>query len=89
MEEEQVRAIKIIIFGVITWGLAFILTRRVFSSYSFSFSNRLLSTAHATIAVTLATLSVQDWSCPVCPRASKPSPKQVIFYYIVNSLNYL
>ncbi|XP_020870627.1 transmembrane protein 136 isoform X2 [Arabidopsis lyrata subsp. lyrata] len=77
MEEEQVRAIKIIVFGVISWGLAFILTRRIFSSYSFSFSNRLLSTAHATIAVTLATLSVQDLSCPVCPLASKPSPKQM------------
>ncbi|XP_010461469.1 PREDICTED: transmembrane protein 136-like [Camelina sativa] len=77
MEEELVRAIKIIVFGVISWGLAFVLTRRIFSSYSFNFSNRLLSTAHATIAVTLATLSVQDWSCPVCPRASKPSLKQM------------
>lgn len=77
MEEEQIRVIKIIVFGVITWGVAFILTRRIFSSYSFDFCNRLLSTAHATIAVTLATLSVQDWSCPVCPRASKPSPQQV------------
>ncbi|KAF3669300.1 putative protein YeeZ-like [Capsicum annuum] len=26
--------------------------------------------------VTLASLSVQDWSCPVCPLASKSSPKQ-------------
>lgn len=87
MEEEQVRAIKIIVFGVISWGLAFILTRKIFSNYSFSFSNRLLSTAHATIAVTLATLSVQDLSCPVCPLASKPSPKQVLLNHIITSLN--
>lgn len=89
MEEEQVRAIKIIVFGVISWGLAFILTRRIFSSYSFSFSNRLLSTAHATIAVTLATLSVQDLSCPVCPLASKPSPKQVLLNHIITSTSVL
>ncbi|KAF2617419.1 hypothetical protein F2Q68_00039057 [Brassica cretica] len=76
MEEEQIRVVKIIVIGVILWGVSFILTRRIFSSYSFDFSNRLLSTVHATAAVTLATLSVQDWSCPVCPRASKPSPQQ-------------
>ncbi|VVA92719.1 unnamed protein product [Arabis nemorensis] len=77
MDEENIRVTKIIVFGVISWGLTFIFTRRIFSKYSFSFSNRLLSTAHATIAVTLATLSVQDWSCPVCPLASKPSQKQM------------
>ncbi|CAF2106622.1 unnamed protein product [Brassica oleracea var. botrytis] len=76
MEEEQIRVVKIIVIGVILWGVSFILTRRIFSSYSFDFSNRLLSTVHATVAVTLATFSVQDWSCPVCPRASKPSPQQ-------------
>ncbi|XP_056848040.1 uncharacterized protein LOC108821544 isoform X4 [Raphanus sativus] len=77
MEEEQIRVVKIIVIGVIIWAVSFILTRRIFSSYSFDFSNRLLSTVHATVAVTLATLSVQDWSCPVCPRASKPSPQQM------------
>ncbi|KAL0649650.1 hypothetical protein Bca4012_092341 [Brassica carinata] len=77
MEEEQIRVVKIIVIGVILWGVSFILTRRIFSSYSFDFSNRLLSTVHATVAVTLATFSVQDWSCPVCPRASKPSPQQM------------
>ncbi|CAN8288682.1 unnamed protein product [Cochlearia groenlandica] len=77
MEEEHIRVIKIIVFGVILWGVTFIFTRRIFSKYSFDFCNRLLSTVHATIAVTLATLSVQDWSCPVCPRASKPSLQQM------------
>ncbi|OMO75224.1 hypothetical protein COLO4_26242 [Corchorus olitorius] len=39
-------------------------------------SNRIVSTIHATLAVTLAALSVEDWSCPVCPLASNSSLKQ-------------
>ncbi|KAL2468316.1 Translocation associated membrane protein [Forsythia ovata] len=38
---------------------------------------RIVSTIHACLAVTLASLSVQDWSCPVCPLASKSSPHQM------------
>ncbi|KAM0946959.1 putative TLC domain-containing protein [Dioscorea sansibarensis] len=37
---------------------------------------RLVSTIHASLAVCLASLSVQDWSCPVCPQASSSSPSQ-------------
>ncbi|KAL9858674.1 putative TRAM/LAG1/CLN8 domain-containing protein [Arabidopsis thaliana] len=77
MEEEYIRVISITTIGVISWGLIFILVRRIFSSYSFDFSTRIVSTLHATIAVTLATLSIQDWSCPVCPIASTSSLRQM------------
>lgn len=76
MEEEHIRVIKITVFGVISWALIFILVRRIFSNYSFDFSTRLVSTLHATVAVALATLSIQDWSCPVCPNASTSSLRQ-------------
>ncbi|KAH9625401.1 hypothetical protein KSS87_008191 [Heliosperma pusillum] len=36
----------------------------------------LVSTTHASLAVTLSLLSVQDWSCPVCPYASQSTLKQ-------------
>ncbi|VVB11715.1 unnamed protein product [Arabis nemorensis] len=77
MEEENIRVIKITVFGVISWALIFILVRRIFSNYSFDFSTRIVSTLHATVAVALATLSIQDWSCPVCPNASKSSLQQM------------
>ncbi|KAK8678431.1 hypothetical protein V6N13_143932 [Hibiscus sabdariffa] len=48
----------------------------MFSKRSFEFCNRIVSTIHAILAVTLAWLSVEDWSCPVCPLASTSSPKQ-------------
>ncbi|CAD5314511.1 unnamed protein product [Arabidopsis thaliana] len=77
MEEEYIRVISITTIGVISWGLIFILVRPIFSSYSFDFSTRIVSTLHATIAVTLATLSIQDWSCPVSPIASTSSLRQM------------
>ncbi|KAL1219804.1 hypothetical protein V5N11_010245 [Cardamine amara subsp. amara] len=77
MEEEYIRVIKITLIGVISWGLMFILVRRIFSNYSFDFSTRIVSTVHATVAVALATLSIQDWSCPVCPVSSTSSLQQM------------
>ncbi|XP_030950594.1 TLC domain-containing protein 5-like [Quercus lobata] len=68
---------NLVVVGVISWSTIFLLTRRVFSKLSFEFSNRIVSTIHATLAVILASLSVQDWRCPVCPLASKSSPKQM------------
>ncbi|EXC25041.1 hypothetical protein L484_000354 [Morus notabilis] len=73
--EDQVR--NVVVLGVISWSTAFLVIRKILSNRSFGFCNRLVSTAHATLAVTLASLSVEDWSCPVCPVASKSSPKQV------------
>ncbi|XP_010538105.1 PREDICTED: transmembrane protein 136-like [Tarenaya hassleriana] len=69
--------IRIVVVGVMSWSLIFMITRRTFASYSFEFSNRLVSTLHATVAVILASLSVQHWSCPVCPVASYSSPQQM------------
>ncbi|CAH2035379.1 unnamed protein product [Thlaspi arvense] len=77
MEEEYIRVINITVIGVISWGLIFILVRRIFSNYSFDFSTRIVSTLHATVAVALATLTIQDWSCPVCPIASRSSLQQM------------
>ncbi|XVE56098.1 hypothetical protein DITRI_Ditri03aG0210000 [Diplodiscus trichospermus] len=50
--------------------------RKIFSQRSFEFCNRIVSTIHATLAVILASLSVEDWSCPVSPLASSSSLKQ-------------
>ncbi|XP_054791792.1 uncharacterized protein LOC129303247 isoform X2 [Prosopis cineraria] len=75
MEENDV--VKTVGVGVISWTLAFVMARRIFCKYSFEFSNRLVSTAHATLAVTLASLSVQDWKCPLCPMASTSTPAQM------------
>lgn len=68
-------------FDVLLWITVFILVRFIFIDRSFDFCNRSVSTIHATIAVTLASLSVQDWSCPFCPLASTCSPKQVPYTY--------
>ncbi|OIW03509.1 hypothetical protein TanjilG_31022 [Lupinus angustifolius] len=69
---------KTIIVGIISWTTAFLLARRIFSKCSFDFCNRIVSTIHATLAVTLASLSVEDWRCPICPMTSKSSHKQCI-----------
>ncbi|CAI9116809.1 OLC1v1018067C1 [Oldenlandia corymbosa var. corymbosa] len=69
--------INIIVFGVISWTTLFLLARRIFQKRSFDFCNRLVSTTHAIVGVTLASLSVQDWSNPVSPLASKSSPQQM------------
>ncbi|XP_059633415.1 uncharacterized protein LOC132276147 [Cornus florida] len=68
---------NLVVFGVISWTTAFLATRRIFPNRSFDFSNRIVSTIHASLAVILSSLSVQHWSCPVCPVASKSSPKQM------------
>ncbi|KAG8632425.1 hypothetical protein MANES_18G021200v8 [Manihot esculenta] len=65
-----------ITLGVISWATIFLLTRKFLQNYSFEFCNRLVSSIHAIVAVTLACLSVEDWRCPACPLASNPSPSQ-------------
>ncbi|KAE8057164.1 hypothetical protein FH972_013876 [Carpinus fangiana] len=68
----------IVVGGVISWTTTFLLTRKwIFPKRSFEFCSRIVSTIHATLAVILSSLSVQDWSCPACPLASKASPKQM------------
>ncbi|KAJ9674799.1 hypothetical protein PVL29_023995 [Vitis rotundifolia] len=69
--------VKLVVLGVISWASAFMVIRRMFPKRSFDFCNRLVSTIHATLAVTLSSLTVEDWRCPVCPLASKSSPKQM------------
>ncbi|XP_057975772.1 uncharacterized protein LOC131163082 [Malania oleifera] len=69
--------IKIVICGVISWTTAFLLVRRVFPKRSFDFCSRVVSTIHASLAVALAFITVQDWRCPVCPLASGSSPRQM------------
>lgn len=73
---------NVVVCGVLSWTMLFYLLRTIFSNRSFDFSNRLVSTIHATIAVILASLSVQDWCSPVSPLASTCSPKQVPYTYI-------
>ncbi|KAL5557975.1 hypothetical protein UlMin_034186 [Ulmus minor] len=68
---------KLVVLGVVSWSISFMLIRKSFANRSFDFSNRLVSTIHATLAVILASLSVEDWSFPVSPSASKSSPKQM------------
>ena len=75
MEEQGVTSL--VALGVISWTTAFLFIRKMFPKRSFGFCNRLVSTIHATIAVTLASLSVEDWRCPVCPLAAQSSPHQV------------
>ncbi|XP_043711373.1 TLC domain-containing protein 5-like isoform X2 [Telopea speciosissima] len=66
-----------LVWAVISWTVAFILVRKIFSKRSFNFCNRIVSTLHASLAVTLCSLTVEDWGCPVCPLASKSSPSQM------------
>ncbi|KAK8585131.1 hypothetical protein V6N13_139070 [Hibiscus sabdariffa] len=73
---EEYDVVNLIVLGVISWSAVFLLMRKMFSKRTFEFSNRIVSTIHAILAVTLASLSVEDWSCPVCPLASTSSPKQ-------------
>ncbi|PON90962.1 TRAM/LAG1/CLN8 domain containing protein [Trema orientale] len=78
---------NLVVLGVISWSAAFILIRKTFPNRSFEFCNRVVSTIHATVAVTLASLSVEDWKCPVCPLASKSSTQQMKTLAV--SLSYL
>jgi hypothetical protein len=79
--EEYIK--KTIVVGVFLWTTTFLVVRKTFPKRSFDFCNRIVSTIHAILAVTLATLSVQDWKCPICPVASNSSPQQVLNIYIV------
>ncbi|KAK8551828.1 hypothetical protein V6N12_040450 [Hibiscus sabdariffa] len=76
MAMEEYDAVNQIVLGVISWTTLFLFIRKIFSKRSFGFCTRIVSTIHAISAVILASLSVQDWSCPVCPLASASSPKQ-------------
>ncbi|KAL9234297.1 hypothetical protein vseg_009182 [Gypsophila vaccaria] len=69
--------VNLIIVAVFSWTALFFLFRKLLPNYSYEFCNRLVSTCHATLAVTLSFLSVDDLSCPVCPHASTSTPKQM------------
>ncbi|GAA0146149.1 hypothetical protein Leryth_024428 [Lithospermum erythrorhizon] len=69
--------VNIFIFGVLSWSTLFMLARMVFPKRSFDFCNRIVSTIHAILAVFLASQTIQDWTCPVCPLASTSSPSQM------------
>ncbi|KAJ9567471.1 hypothetical protein OSB04_003437 [Centaurea solstitialis] len=75
MEDHE--KVYLVVSGVISWTCAFLLTKKVFPKRSFDFSNRIVSTIHAVFAVVLSSLSVQDWTCPVCPLAANSSPLQM------------
>ncbi|XP_004499200.1 uncharacterized protein [Cicer arietinum] len=79
--------VKTIVVGVFSWTTAFLVVRKIFPKRSFDFCNRIVSTIHAILAVTLASLSVQDWKCPICPIASKSSLQQM--QVLAVSLSYL
>jgi hypothetical protein len=85
--EEYIK--KTILVGVFSWTTTFFLLRKIFPKRSFDFCNRIVSTIHAILAVTLATLSVQDWKCPICPVASKSSPQQVLNIYNYYNMQFL
>lgn len=77
-EQMEEYIINWVVIGVISWATTFLLMRKiVFPNQSFDFCNRVVSTIHASLAVVLSSLSVQDWRCPVCPVASKSSPWQM------------
>ncbi|KAG0493548.1 hypothetical protein HPP92_004542 [Vanilla planifolia] len=80
-----------VVSGLFFWTAIFILVRIALPNRSFLFCNRVVSTVHALVAVCLASLSVQSWSCPVCPLASKSSKEQmqtlsVTFSYLIYDL---
>ncbi|XP_071711816.1 uncharacterized protein [Rutidosis leptorrhynchoides] len=75
MEDDE--KVYLVVYGVISWTTAFLLTRKIFPKRSFDFCNRIVSTIHAVFAVVLSSKSVQDWTCPVCPLASNSSPLQM------------
>ncbi|GJX90229.1 TLC domain-containing protein 5, partial [Tanacetum coccineum] len=69
--------VYLVLYGVISWTIAFFLTRIMFPKRSFDICKRIVSSIHAVVAVTLSCMSVQDWSCPFCPKASDTSPPQM------------
>lgn len=66
-----------VVSGVAFWWTAFLLARGAFPKRSYDFCNRAVSAAHAAAAVSLACLSVADWSRPLSPLAAASSPPQV------------
>ncbi|CAN0872443.1 TLC domain-containing protein 5 [Linum grandiflorum] len=62
--------------GVLCWTTAFFIAKNIFPKRSLEFCNRLVSTSHAALALSLAILSVDDWTRPVSPLASDSSPYQ-------------
>ncbi|KAE9458619.1 hypothetical protein C3L33_09482, partial [Rhododendron williamsianum] len=77
-EQMEYYIINWVVIGVLSWAATFLLVRKIlFPNQSFDFCNRIVSTIHASLAVALSSLSVQDWRCPVCPMASKSSPWQM------------
>ncbi|XP_011083619.1 uncharacterized protein LOC105166089 isoform X2 [Sesamum indicum] len=68
--------VYLIVVSVISWTTLCLVTRKVFPKRSYDFCTRIVSSVHASLAVVLASRSVQDWSCPLCPLASRSSPKQ-------------
>ncbi|KAL6007134.1 hypothetical protein ACLOJK_032630 [Asimina triloba] len=68
---------KWVLLGVLCWTFLFMLVRSIFPKRSFDFCNRIISIIHASLAVALAWLSVEDWKCPVCPLGSKSSIRQM------------
>lgn len=55
----------------------FLLIQKLLPNHSFDFCTRIVSICHASLGVSLACLSIQDWTCPVCPLASPSSPSQM------------
>nr|DAD22307.1 TPA_asm: hypothetical protein HUJ06_023770 [Nelumbo nucifera] len=68
--------VNLILVSIVSWASLFLLVRKIFPNRSFDFCNRIVSTIHASSAVTLASLSVEDWRDPV-PLAPKSSTSQM------------
>ncbi|KAL5227469.1 hypothetical protein ABZP36_015734 [Zizania latifolia] len=75
--EDSTTVVGWVVSGVAFWWTAFLLVRGLFPKLSYDFCNRAVSTMHAVAAVCLSCLSVDDWSCPVCPLAAASSPRQM------------
>ncbi|XP_078429195.1 uncharacterized protein LOC144701290 isoform X1 [Wolffia australiana] len=84
MEEPIVRWV---VCGFIFWTAAFLALRKALPARSFDFCNRLVSTAHACAAVSLATLSVEDWTRPISPLGVPSSSWQVLSLSLSLSLS--
>lgn len=69
--------VNLIVGSAVSWATIFLVIRKLLPQRSLGFCNRIVSTIHAILGVTLATLTVQNWSCPVCPVASQSSPSQM------------
>ncbi|CAA6671467.1 unnamed protein product [Spirodela intermedia] len=79
MEEYIVRWVMC---GVISWSAAFMAVRKALPNRSFDFCSRIISTAHACVAVVLATLSFRTGHAPSAPRLSL-LPLAVTLSYLI------